>query len=253
MLDEFKYWRLCAWAGPLFMAVFIGFWGLMGFNLPPFSAALPAEDIGHYFRENANTVRLGMVIAMTFAVLYMVWGLAIAKVVERVEGESNILSTLALWGAGLTVVPILVSCSGWLAGAYRPEALSDPVLQLLYDWSWLLIDLGYSVTTLQMLALGVAFLSDKREHPLIPRWLAWYGIWVGVSFAAECLMPFFKSGPFERAGLLNFWIEFSVWFVWCPTLTFYILAAIKRLEAEKLERHAAGRPPAGVVLPQAAE
>ncbi|PWR25264.1 DUF4386 family protein [Zavarzinia aquatilis] len=252
MLDEFKYWRLCAWAGPAFMSVFIVFWGIMGFNLPPFSGALPAEDIAAYFRENANTVRLGMVIAMSFAVLYMVWGLAIAKVVEKVEGESNILSTLTVWGAGLTVVPILVSCSGWLAGAYRPEALPDAVLQLLYDWSWLLIDLGYSVTTLQMIALGVAFLGDKRDVPLVPRWLAWYGIWVGVSFAAECLMPFFKSGPFERAGILNFWIEFSVWFVWCPTLTFHVLRAIRRLEDEKLARHGLRRPAPGL-MPQAAE
>jgi len=206
----------------------------MGFNLPPFSGGEPAEVLGHYFRENANWVRLGMVMAMTFAVLYMVWGLAVAKIVERVEGNNNILSTLALWGAGLTVVPVLVSSSGWLAGAYRPEALSDPVLQLLYDWSWLLIDLAYSVTSVQMFAAGVAFLNDKRSKPLIPKWLAWYGIWVGFSFAAECLMPFFKTGPFERAGILNFWIEFMVWFVWVPTLTYYVFQAIKRLELEAL-------------------
>jgi hypothetical protein len=235
MLDQFKYWRFCAGAGPAFMAVFIVFWGLMGFNLPPFSGGAPAETLGHYFRENANWVRLGMVIAMTFTVLYMVWGLAVAKIVERVEAENNnILSTLALWGAGLTVVPILVSCSGWLAGSYRPEALSDPVLQLLYDWSWLLIDLGYAVTTMQMFAMGVAFLNDKRSKPLIPKWLSWYGIWVGFSFAAECLMPFFKTGPFERAGVLNFWIEFLLWFVWVPTLTYYVFMAIKRLEGEVL-------------------
>ena len=234
MLDEFKYWRLCAWAGPVFMGVFIVFWGLMGHNLPPFSGDAPAADVAAYFREHANTMRLGMVISMTFVGLYLVWGLSIAKVIEKVEKDNNIMSTLAVWGAGLTVVPILVSSSGWLVGAYRPDDLPDQTLQLLYDWSWLLIDLAYAVTTLQMVAIGVAFLSDRRARPLIPRWLSWYGIWVGVSFAAECLMPYFKVGPFERGGILNFWVEFGAWFIWCPSLTFYVLKAIGRLEAEKV-------------------
>jgi Domain of unknown function (DUF4386) len=232
MVNQFKYWRFCAWAGPFFMFVFIFFWGVMGHNLPPFSGAAPASDVADFFRQNSNMVRIGMVVSMTFVVLYFVWGLAVAKVVERVEVHNNILSTLTLWGGGLTVVPILVSTSFWLAAAYRPEALDNSTIQLLYDWAWLLIDLGYSVTTLQMIAMGVAFLSDPREVPLIPRWLSWYGIWVGISFAAECLMPIFKSGAFERSGLLNFWIEFCLWFVWVPLLTLYTLKAISRLEAE---------------------
>jgi hypothetical protein len=251
MVDQFKYWRFCAWAGPAFMAIFIVFWGLMGFNLPPFSGAFPAADIAHNFRVNANWVRLGMVVAMTFAVLYVVWGLALAKLVEQVETHNNILSTLALWGAGLTVVPILVSSSFWLAAAYRPEALDDSVLQLLYDWAWLLIDLAYSVTTVQMFALGVAFLSDRREHPLIPRWLSWYGIWVGFSFALECLMPFFKTGPFERAGLINFWVEFLAWFIWVPTLTIFAFKAVSRLESE--EHGKVPRPGSASLMPKAAE
>jgi hypothetical protein len=232
MVNEFKYWRLCAWAGPAFMFVFIIFWGAMGHNLPPFSADTPAADIADYFRQNANTVRIGMVVSMTFAVLYFVWGLACAKIAERTEVHNNVLSTIAIWGGGLTVVPILVSTSFWLAAAYRPEALDNSIIQLLYDWAWLLIDLAYSVTTVQMIALGAAYLSDPRKVPLIPRWLSWYGIWVGVSFVAECLMPIFKTGVFQRMGMINFWIEFVLWFIWVPLLTAYTLRAVAKLEVE---------------------
>ncbi|WP_221793817.1 hypothetical protein [Aquisediminimonas sediminicola] len=228
-----RFWRLCAWNGPLFMGVFIIFWGIMGHNLPPYSADLPASDIAAYFRENANQVRTGMVLAMTFTISYCVWGLAIAKVMEQVVGKDNILVDLEKWGAGLTVVPVLVSCSFWLTGAFRPEALPDSVLQMLYDMAWLLIDLAYSITSVQMFALGAAFLMDRRQQPLVPKWLAWYGIWVGFMFIAECLMPFFKSGPFSRSGTLNYWIEFSIWFVWCPTLTYYLLRSITRIEQEQ--------------------
>ena len=52
-----------------------------------------------------------MCVAMTFVVLYMIWGLAFTKVIERgIERgtDNNVLSTLQLWGAGLT------GCSPWL-------------------------------------------------------------------------------------------------------------------------------------------
>lgn len=230
---EYNYWRFCAWMGPVFMSVFIVFWGIMGHNIPPWNADLPAATIANWFRTEANTIRTGMVLSMTFAVLYAVWGLAIGRVMTRIVPKDSILVDLQVWGAGLTVVPVLVSTSFWLAGAYRPEALPDYVLQLLYDWAWLLIDLAYAVTTVQLFAAGVGFMRDKRTTPLIPKWLAWYGIWVGFMFVAECLMPFFKTGAFARDGILNFWIEFMIWFVWCPTLTFYILKAINRIEQEE--------------------
>jgi hypothetical protein len=84
-----------------------------------------------------------------------------------------------------------------------------------------------------MFALGVAILKDKRKAPLIPRWFAWYGIWVGFMFIAECVMPFFKTGAFARDGVLNFWIEFMIWFVWVPGLTIFVLKAINRIQQEE--------------------
>ncbi len=231
--SEFGYWRFCAWMGPLFMAVFIVFWGVMGHNIPPWNPDLSASTVAQWFRGEANTIRLGMVVAMTFTVCYAVWGLAIGRVMSRMVPRDSILVDLQIWGAGLTVVPVLVSTSFWLAGSFRPDALPDTILQLLYDMAWLLIDLAYSVTSVQMFALGVAILKDKRKTPLIPKWFAWYGIWVGFMFIAECVMPFFKTGAFARDGVLNFWIEFMIWFVWVPGLTFFVLRAISRIQREE--------------------
>jgi hypothetical protein len=98
--------------------------------------------------------------------------------------------------------------------------------------AWLLIDLAYAVTSVQLFALGVGFLSDKRVVPLIPKWLSWYGIWVGFMFIAECIMPYFRNGAFARSGILNFWIEFIIWMAWVPVLTIYALKAVRRIEAE---------------------
>ena len=224
--------------GPIFLVVFIVAWGVLGYNIPPLSPEWTGDQMAHHFRTHAGVVRAGMVASMSFAVLYMVWGMSITKVMETLETDgNNILSQLQIWGAGLTVVPILVSSSFWLTGAYRPEALDPSILQMLYDMAWLLIDLAYSVTSVQMFALGVLFLSDQRAVPLIPKWVSWYSIWVGFMFIAEVLMPYFKSGLFARDGILNFWIEFVIWFVFILIVTLYILKAIARLERE----HAAGQ------------
>jgi hypothetical protein len=229
---EYGIWRFCAWNGIIFMAVFVYFWGWLGHNFPPFQPDVPAEDVASFFKGNANSVRLGMVVAMTFAVSYLVWGLAISRLMTHVNGRDSMLVDLQKWGAGLTVPPIMVSTSFWLTAAFRPEALPDWMLQMLYDMAWLLIDLGYAVTSVQLFALGVGFLRDKRSVPLIPKWICWWAIWVGFMFVAECLMPYFRSGAFARNGILNFWVEFMIWVAWVPVMTMYVLRGINRVEAE---------------------
>lgn len=231
-----RYWRFCAWLGPAFVAIFYYCWGVLGHNFPPFSPDAPASEVAGWFRDNRNGVRLGMVIAMTAAPFYGVWGYAMAKVAESAVGgdnpSSNLMVQLARLGAAWTTITVLIPTSFWLTAGYRPDALPDWMIQMLYDMAWLLIDLAYAVTSVQLFALGIAFLADKRAKPLVPKWLAWYGIWVGFMFIAECLMPYFFNGAFARNGILNFWIEFLIWMVWVPGLTFVALKAITRIEQE---------------------
>ena len=135
--------------------------------------------------DNRDGVRLGMVLAMTAAPCYGVWGYALTKVLEEVVGKDSILVPLARVGAAWTTITVLVPSSFWLTAAYRPDALPDWMIQMLYDMAWLLIDLAYAVTSVQLFALGVGFLADRRAKPLVPKWLAWYGIWVGFMFIAR--------------------------------------------------------------------
>lgn len=230
----FKYWRACAAMGPVFLTAFIVCWGVLGYNIPPIPADFTADQMAEFFRTHYNEVRAGMAGAMLFGVLYLPWTLAITKVMEWMNPlENNMMSTLQLWGGGITVVPLVTSSVFWLTASYRPEVLSPVTLQMLYDQGWLLIDMFYAITTIAMVALGVGGLTDKRAQPLFPRWACWYSIWAGISFLFELLMPFFKSGLFARQGWLNFWVEFLVWFLYILVTTFYLFKAIPRLEKER--------------------
>lgn len=235
--EYFKYWRLCALMGPTFLLAFIICWGVLGYNIPPIPADHTAEQMAEHFRSNYNEVRAGMALAMLFGVLYLPWTLAITKVMEWINTDKNdMLSTLQMWGGGITVVPLVTSSMFWLTGAYRPEVLDPKILQMLYDQGWLLIDMFYAITTIPMVAIGVAGLTDKRTKPLFPRWACWFSIWAGISFLFELLMPFFKSGLFARQGWLNFWVEFAVWFIYIVVVSWFLVKAIPRLEQERTEK-----------------
>ncbi len=238
----FRYWRACAMMGPVFLTAFIICWGILGHNIPPIPADFTAEQMAEHFRTNANQVRAGMAGAMLFGCLYLPWTLSITKVMFWINPQENndVLSTLQMWGGGLTVVPLVTSSVFWLTGAYRPEALTPATLQMLYDQGWLLIDMFYFITSIPMIAIGVAGLTDRRAAPLFPRWACWYSIWAGLSFLFELLMPFFTTGLFARQGWLNFWVEFLVWFAYILIVSYFLLKAIPRLEQERAAMLKAG-------------
>lgn len=230
--NPYRYLRFCAWSGPVVLVAIILFWGIMGRNIPPYSAALDAQTFADQFLQHVNQTRIGMTLTMNFAVFYFIWGLAITKVMQAVERDNDILSTLQIWGAGFTTIILVIPPSIWLAGAFRPEALEPNILQLLYDMGWLLFDIAYTLTSMQFIAIGVCFLSDQRSVPLVPKWVSWYTLWVGIAFLPLSLMPLFKDGPFSRSGVLNYWVEFTIFFLVMLFVSIYILRAVGRLERE---------------------
>jgi hypothetical protein len=230
--SPYKYVRACAWGGPIFLAASLLFWGLLARNIPPFTPNVDAQLIADHFRQHKNAIRAGMVLTMVFSVFYFVWGVAISKVMRAVERDNDVLSMLQLGGALFTTLITLFPAWIWLGAAYRPETLSPVLLQLLYDIGWLLFVVAYSLTSIQAVAVGLCFLTDRRATPLIPNWLSWFSIWAGTMLAIETVMPFFQSGPFSRSGILNFWIEFSIFFAFIALLSTYVLKAISRLERE---------------------
>lgn len=230
--NPYRYVRFCAWGGPILLVALIFFWGILGHNIPPYSAAGNADEIATHFREHTSQARIGMIFTMAFGVFYVIWGLGISKVMEAIEQDNNVLSTLQLWGAGLTTIVIILPASFWLTAAFRPDELPPQTIQLLYDAGWIFFDCAFSLTMLQILAMGVCFLGDKRAQPIIPHWVSWYVIWVGCMLPLLGLISVFKDGPFSRSGLINYWIEFPIFFLFMLLSSIYVLRAIPKLENE---------------------
>ncbi len=92
--NSMRYVRVCAWAGLVLLAATIVFWGVLGQNIPPYSPALTAEEFATQIRAHALEIKIGMVFQLPFSALYFIWGVAISKVMQRVERDNDVLSTI---------------------------------------------------------------------------------------------------------------------------------------------------------------
>jgi hypothetical protein len=229
--NEAKLVRLCAWSGVVFLVIFGLGWGVLGRNIPPYSASMPAEELAAIYRDHASTLRIGFALG-AFATTFLVsWTIGLFRVMVKMERGGQLLSYVQLIGGVLTAMVPMFACIIWLTAAFRPE--QDPaIIRLLFDLGWLTIDLGFGVTLLQYVALGVVAIRDTREKPLFPKWLAWLGIWVALEFVVELIMPYFRSGPFSWSGLISYWIPFFAPFAWIAFVTVYMYKAANRLNQE---------------------
>ena len=232
---DYGMWKLLAWCGPIFMAVFFYFWGILCHNMPPIGADVTPAQIAAHYLENNLALRVGMSVCMVGAAFYMAWGCAVARVMRRIEGPDGLLSSLEMMGATITVCPLLIACGIWLTAAMEASILTPELIHTLYYMGWMIIDLAYMVTTFQIFAICVVFLRDTRAEPLMPAWVCWWGFFTCATFFPVSLIPFFKTGPFAFQGVFNFWVAFFAWYAWVFATSFYVIRAVGRVEQEDKE------------------
>jgi len=219
---------IAAWCGPAFLVTFVLFWGIIGHNIPNPSPALSAGDLATRYADNLGQIRLGFIVALIAVVLYMPWTAYISARMARIEGSYPVLANLQLLGGGLTVIVVSFSAMFWAVAAFRPGR--DPALiQMLTDTGWLAIDLQYACTTLQMVALALAVLTDKKSKtPLMPNWACYLTIFCAVSFFPASLTGVFKTGPFAWNGVMSYYFPYLCWLCWEIITSGFLIKDVRR-------------------------
>lgn len=223
-----KYELISAWCGPLFVLIFVMTFGFYGHNLPgPASPTLNPAEIASHYAGNLGDLRLGWVVSLVFISLYLPWSAQISAQMRQIEKHSRVLTYVQLIGGALTVFVVSFAMLCWAVACFRPDR--DPALiQLLNDLGWESLELQWAITTVQMIAMALVGLADKRTTPLFPRWVCFLSIWCGLSFAPASLTLYLKTGPFAWNGLLSFYIPYAAWLVWCIAASIYMVKEIRR-------------------------
>lgn len=229
---DYRLWKAMAWAGPAFMAAFVFGWGISAGNIPPVGPDMAPDALQDWFTSHSTGIAIGTSICLTLTSLYMVWGCAISHVIRRIEGRGGLLGNLEQMGAVITCAPLTVAMGLFLVCSREATVVDATTLHMLYHLGWFIMDLAYMVTSFQIAAISIACMRDKREKPLVPHFVSWWGWVTFATFFPVSLIPFLNTGPFAWNGSFNFWIAFFTWFIWCPLLSTYIIKAIGRIRAE---------------------
>jgi hypothetical protein len=125
------------------------------------------------------------------------------------------------------------SCCFWAIAAFRPER-NPELIQLLTDTGWLVIDLQYACTTLQMVALALAVLSDRKNKatPLMPNWVCYLTIFCAVTFFPASLTGVLKTGPFAWNGIMSYYFPYFCWLCWEIIASTYLIKDVRRRTRE---------------------
>lgn len=223
--------RACACSGFACVILFLlGFWVVAGF-VPPPSPANPAIQTAWAFHRNQNEIRAGMIISGFAAALLGPWVAAISVHLRRIEGRYSPLAQLQLGFGMLLVLEFIFPMMIWQTATFRADRSSESV-QLLNDLAWIPFEAVTSTAVIQCVAIGVAILSDRRDRPVFPRWVAYLNFWVALAFAGGTLNVFFKSGPLAWPGVIAWWIPLAAFPVWLVTMTVQMLRRTTTMVAD---------------------
>ncbi len=227
--------RGLAWCGPLFVLGFICFWTVMGHNLPPPNMmGMTADQLVSEYYGKYPSIAPGMIGAATFGLFYTIWSCVLASHMRDENGNFGPLTFIELAGGILTGWLLAFCPAMWAACALLVGQVDAGSIKLVHTLAWIIFDCTYMITTMQMVALGLWTILNKRQT-MFPAWAGWASIAIGASFIALVIMPFSKEGPFAVGGLFNYWIIFGTWlFAFFSVYNFFLLKHVYKSPVEQV-------------------
>jgi hypothetical protein len=212
-----------AWCGPAYVFVLlVGWWPLARF-FPPIAPWHNAEEVAHIFQGNINGIRIGMLLVMWAAFVWVFFAGAIGQFVSEIEGGVGMLTWVTVFGGVGNMVLTFYPCIWFLGAAFRPERGADLVF-LANDMAWLQFVGGTAIFVPLPVAIAIAAFIDKSPNPVFPRWTGYFNILVAITFVPDQALFFFHSGPFAWNGLVGLWIPVAAFFSWLG-ITFWLMRA----------------------------
>jgi hypothetical protein len=222
--------RVCAWGGMVCVSLFFTAFAFMHF-IPPISPGKSAEQIAHHYQDHTNSIRFGAAMMLISSLFYASFTAVISAQMRRIPGIHPAAVYTQLAAGAFACLTFLVPGLIFEVAAFRPDR--DPSeIQLLNDMGWIFMVMPWMPFLCQNWTFAYAILSDRREEPLFPHWLAYFNVWSIIVFSPAIALPFFKTGLFAWNGLLVVWIPAFVFIAQFVVNVWALLRAIDREEAE---------------------
>jgi hypothetical protein len=223
--------RACLWAAPAGLVLTFSGMLIAGW-LPPPHPGDSAAEVGRYYQDHTNPIRIASIMIFVGGVLLLPYVAAVSVYINRIEGGRGPLSYLQLLSGVLGPIAFIVPSFLWSAAAFDPGR-ADEITKALHDAAWLAFIAGIWTFALQNVAIGIAIFIDRHAEPVLPRWLGYMAFWTAFLFMPSCLVLFFHHGPFGWNGIFTFWLAAAAFVAWTVTLVIQLQPAVTRFAADE--------------------
>jgi hypothetical protein len=219
----------CTVSGPLGFLLFgIGIWPLAGF-LPPLAPSATAAEIAAIYRDHQLGIRLGSVLVMFAASMFVPFWAAISVFLKKLEPALSPYAYTQLASGTIVAAFFFLGALLFAVTAFRPDR-PEELTQMMNDFAWILFITPGAPAFFQTIAIGFAILQDKSAVPVLPRWAGYLSIWVAVLFVPAGLGVVFKTGPFAWNGIITFWIPAVLVGAWSNVMAMLMIGHLKKVE-----------------------
>ncbi|NIB38831.1 hypothetical protein HBA55_04495 [Pseudomaricurvus alkylphenolicus] len=215
----------CVWAGVAFFVLTLIGLGLLANYIPPPSPSLSAIEVKALFENNLFLLRVGMVLLMFAAAMYLPFTAVTAVTIARVEGGVGVMTITQVLAGFTNMILFFYPPLWWLTAAFRMDRSPELIL-LLNDAAWLQYMGALAPFLFIQATLAWAAFVDKRPNPIFPRWFGYLNLWVIVLFLPGQLLFFFHDGPFAWNGIFGWWIPLFNFFGWCSFLIYFVRRSV---------------------------
>lgn len=229
--------KFLAWSGPISMAVTLS--ALIIGNFLPFpSPAANADAVAAFYRGHSHAICIASILFMVSAAIFLGFVAELSVQIKRIEGDRRTFTYLQLAAGAASITPLILTPLAWCVAAFRPEHSPD-IIQAFNDLGFITMVTATPEVGVQVLAVGLAVLSDKRAQPVFPRWVAHASFVCAIGLQCGLLCVLARTGPLAWDGFVAGGIESIVFVPWTLLMCVMLLKAIKQQEAE--EPQEAGR------------
>lgn len=228
---EAKVQRVLIWSGPAMVVLWVGAFLLLAGFIPTHDPAMTAGGIVDIYEGDTNAIKIGMVISMAGSAFLVPWAIAISGQLKRIRG-ANALADVQMVSCALLSLEFITPIGVWMAASFRVDDRAAEVTQALNDLGWILFMTVIWSLWVQLIAIGTAILIDRRDDPILPRWLGYLNLWVALLIIPAGLVLFFKDGAFAWNGVIGFYVPLTAFCIWITSMTLTVHRALNRQIAE---------------------
>jgi len=192
--------------------------------VPAPSAADSAAKIAAFYRDNTDSIRAGLLMAMIGSALMLPFLVLIMVQLKRDDARLAPLAYTQLVAGATFFLMFLIPVVLWGVAAFRPDRPAAST-QLINDTASTIFYWAVSPGVVECAAMGIAVLMARSEHTSFPRWVGYLDLAVAVAYAGGAPAIFVKTGAFGWDGLFSLWLPFAGFTAWLATTFFFSIKA----------------------------